>query len=74
MGVAVEELNAKSARAAIPELAAVLADCVAGGASVGFMEGFGLAEHNLRFGHLDAVVPRPEQRAYLARLLRLFGA
>ena len=36
-------------------------------------EGFGLAEHNLRFGHLDAVVPRPEQRAYLARLLRLFA-
>ena len=27
----------------------------------------------LRFGHLDAVVPRPEQRPYLARLLRLFG-
>jgi acetyl-CoA carboxylase carboxyl transferase subunit beta len=36
-------------------------------------EGFGLAEHNLQFGHLDAVVPRPEQRAYLARLLRLFA-
>jgi acetyl-CoA carboxylase carboxyl transferase beta subunit len=36
-------------------------------------DGFGLAEDNLRFGHLDAVVPRPEQRAYLARLLRLFG-
>jgi acetyl-CoA carboxylase carboxyl transferase subunit beta len=36
-------------------------------------EGFGLAEHNLRFGHLDAVLPRPEQRSYLARLLRLFA-
>ena len=36
-------------------------------------EGFGLAEHNLRFGHLDAVVPRTEQCAYLARLLRLFA-
>ena len=35
-------------------------------------DGFGLAEHNLRFGHLDAVVPRSEQREYLARLLRLF--
>ena len=35
---------------------------------------FGLAESNLRFGHLDAIVPRPELRAYLARLLRLFGA
>jgi acetyl-CoA carboxylase carboxyl transferase subunit beta len=33
---------------------------------------FGLAEQNLRFGHLDAIVPRPEQREYLARVLRLF--
>ena len=44
MAIAVEELDAKSARAAIPDLAAVLADCVAGGASVSFMEGFGRAE------------------------------
>jgi acetyl-CoA carboxylase carboxyl transferase beta subunit len=35
-------------------------------------EDFGLAEQNLRFGHLDAIVPRPEQPAYLARLLRLW--
>jgi acetyl-CoA carboxylase carboxyl transferase subunit beta len=34
---------------------------------------FGLAEQNLRFGHLDAIVPRPEQRPYLTRLLRLFA-
>jgi acetyl-CoA carboxylase carboxyl transferase subunit beta len=34
---------------------------------------FGRAESNLRFGHLDAVVPRPELRGYVARLLRLFG-
>ena len=33
---------------------------------------FGLAESNLRHGHLDAVLPRPEIRPYLARLLRLF--
>ena len=33
---------------------------------------FGLAEQNLRFGHIDAIVPRPEQRPYLARVLRLF--
>jgi acetyl-CoA carboxylase carboxyl transferase subunit beta len=33
---------------------------------------FGLAEQNLRFGHLDAILPRPELRAYLARVLRLF--
>ena len=35
---------------------------------------FGLAESNLRFGHLDAIVPRPELRPYVARLLRLFNA
>jgi acetyl-CoA carboxylase carboxyl transferase beta subunit len=34
---------------------------------------FGRAEQNLRFGHLDAVLPRSEQRPYLARLLRLFA-
>ena len=28
-------------------------------------EDFGLAEQNLRFGHLDAIVPRPEQREHL---------
>jgi len=33
---------------------------------------FGLAESNYRFGHVDAIVPRPELRSYLARLLRLF--
>jgi len=36
-------------------------------------EDFALAEQNLRFGHLDGIVPRPEQRSYLARLLRLFA-
>jgi acetyl-CoA carboxylase carboxyl transferase subunit beta len=35
---------------------------------------FGLAEQNLRFGHLDAIVPRPEQPEYLTRLLRLWAA
>jgi ribosomal protein S18 acetylase RimI-like enzyme len=44
------------ARAAIPELAAVLADCVAGGASVSFMGGFGLAEAAMFFkGVFDSV-------------------
>jgi acetyl-CoA carboxylase carboxyl transferase subunit beta len=33
---------------------------------------FGLAEQNLRFGHVDAILPRPELRPTLARLLRLF--
>jgi len=33
---------------------------------------FGLAESNYRYGHLDAIVPRPELRATLGQLLRLF--
>src|ERR1051326_6351732 len=35
-------------------------------------EDFARAEQNLRFGHVDAVIPRSEQRPYLARVLRLF--
>jgi acetyl-CoA carboxylase carboxyl transferase beta subunit len=35
---------------------------------------FGRAEQNLRFGHIDAIVPRPELRPTLARLLRVFDA
>src|SRR5437763_2472259 len=34
---------------------------------------FGLSESNYRFGHIDRVVPRPELRAAVARLLRLFS-
>jgi acetyl-CoA carboxylase carboxyl transferase beta subunit len=34
---------------------------------------FGLAESNLRFGHVDAIVPRSELPVTLARLVRLFG-
>ncbi len=33
---------------------------------------FGLAESNLGLGHVDAIVPRMELRAYIGRLLRLF--
>ena len=36
-------------------------------------ENFGLAEQNLRFGHIDAIVPRAELKPHLARLLRLFS-
>jgi acetyl-CoA carboxylase carboxyl transferase beta subunit len=34
---------------------------------------FGLAESNLRFGHLDAIVARPALRQYVGRVLRLFA-
>jgi acetyl-CoA carboxylase carboxyl transferase subunit beta len=37
-------------------------------------EDFGLAEQNLRFGHLDAILPRQEIRPAVGRLLRLFNA
>jgi acetyl-CoA carboxylase carboxyl transferase subunit beta len=33
---------------------------------------FGLAESNSRFGHLDAIVARPELRPFVGRLLALF--
>src|SRR5438309_688851 len=32
------------------------------------------ADPNLRFGHIDAIVPPRQLRAYVPRLLRLFGA
>jgi acetyl-CoA carboxylase beta subunit len=31
-----------------------------------------LAESNQRFGHVDAIVSRPELRPYLGRVLTLF--
>src|SRR6266542_2462636 len=34
---------------------------------------FGLAESNYGHGHVDAIIPRPELRPALARLLRLFA-
>lgn len=44
MAVEISELDAKAAHDAIPELARVLADCVAGGASVSFMSPFSEAD------------------------------
>jgi acetyl-CoA carboxylase carboxyl transferase subunit beta len=34
---------------------------------------FGLAESNVRFGHLDAILSRRDLRPYLGRVLRLFS-
>ncbi len=34
---------------------------------------FGLAESNLRFGHIDAIVQRRDVRPFLGRVLRLFA-
>jgi acetyl-CoA carboxylase carboxyl transferase beta subunit len=36
-------------------------------------EDFGLAESNFRYGHVDEIVPRPELRPMLGKLLRLFA-
>jgi len=36
-------------------------------------EDFGRAEPNYRFGHLDAIVPRRELKAFVSRFLRVFG-
>ena len=36
-------------------------------------EDFGLAEQNLRFGHIDVIIPRRELKPYISRLLRLFS-
>src|SRR5213595_3314956 len=36
-------------------------------------EDFGLAEANYRHGHVDAIVPRPELRPTVGKLLRLFA-
>ena len=36
-------------------------------------EDFGLAEQNLRFGHLDAIVPRAQLRPYVGRVLAMFN-
>jgi acetyl-CoA carboxylase carboxyl transferase subunit beta len=36
-------------------------------------EDFGLAESNYRFGHLDAIVARPDLRDYVTRVLGLFS-
>jgi acetyl-CoA carboxylase carboxyl transferase subunit beta len=36
-------------------------------------EGFQRSEFLLKHGMLDAVVPRPEMKAYLARALRFFA-
>ena len=33
---------------------------------------FGLAESNARFGHVDAIVPRPELRPFVGRVLAMF--
>jgi ribosomal protein S18 acetylase RimI-like enzyme len=66
--IQIEELRSTDARAAIADLAGVLADCVAGGASVGFMDGFGLADAALYFRKIfDGDVAQGKARLFAAR-------
>jgi GNAT superfamily N-acetyltransferase len=61
-------LDAASATAAIDELAEVLADCVAGGASVSFMSPFGREDARKFFEKIIASVARDETVLVVARL------
>ena len=64
----VRELSAAEARAAAPELAAVLVDCVEGGASVNFMAGYTQAEAAAFFARLADEVAQAEAVLIAARL------
>jgi GNAT superfamily N-acetyltransferase len=61
-------LDAASATAAIDELAEVLADCVAGGASVSFMSPFGHEDARKFFQKIIASVARDETVLVVAKL------
>jgi GNAT superfamily N-acetyltransferase len=61
-------LDAAAATAAIDELAEVLADCVAGGASVSFMSPFGREDARKFFEKIIASVARDETVLVVAKL------
>jgi GNAT superfamily N-acetyltransferase len=61
-------LDAAAATAAIGELSEVLVDCVAGGASVSFMQPFSRADAAAFFGKVIASVARDETVLIAARL------
>jgi GNAT superfamily N-acetyltransferase len=68
-------LDAAAARAAIDELADVLADCVAGGASVSFMLPFGRDDAAAYFEKIIASIARDETVLIAAKLNgRFIGA
>src|SRR6185369_3979526 len=68
MSVEILVLNAEAATAAINELADVLADCVAGGASVSFMLPFGRDDAAAYLGKVVASVARGETVLIAAKL------
>ena len=68
MSVEILVLNAEAATAALGQLADVLADCVAGGASVSFMLPFGRDDAAAYFEKVIAAVARDETVLIAAKL------
>ena len=66
--VTIAQLDAAEARAAIPELAEVLVDCVEGGASVHFMRPFTQAGGEAFFAKVADQVERGEAVLFVARV------
>ncbi|QLF71298.1 GNAT family N-acetyltransferase [Peteryoungia desertarenae] len=62
----IKQLDEDEAREALDDLCGVLVDCVEGGASVGFMDGFSLAEARLFWEPVIASVGRKETLLYAA--------
>ncbi len=67
---AIRILNATEARAAIPDLCEVLADCVEGGASVGFMQPYAAAD---ALPYWQGVVESVEAGANLLAIAEIDG-
>lgn len=66
--ITIEQLDAEGARAAIPALAGILADAVAGGASVGFMANAGMADYERFWEGVAAEVAAGRTVLFVARL------
>ena len=64
----ISQLDAAEARAAIPDLAAVLVDCVAGGASVNFMQGYSQADGEAFFARVADDVARGDAVLFVGRV------
>ena len=62
----IRRLDPSEAADAVPSLAAVLVDCVAGGASVGFMDGLTQNEAETFFGGCAAAAERSERLIFVA--------
>lgn len=66
--ITINQLDAEAARAAIPVLAGILADAVAGGASVGFMAGAAVEDYERFWQGVVAEVAAGRTALFVARL------